>query len=145
MSFSQWGPSLGCPACCYCRVHLALPHPAAPHAAPSGMPSITTALPYDCMHLLKCTALNWSACSLVDRQAREIARTTKQALLSGQYDFVRCNFANPGALCRGRSLPHAGWRCKLHPPCELRLHRAACHLGTRYRRCGLVRRCSFRK
>lgn len=31
------------------------------------------------------------------RQAREIARTTKQALLSGQYEFVRCNFANPGA------------------------------------------------
>ena len=30
-------------------------------------------------------------------QAREIAKTTKQALLSGQYEFVRCNFANPGA------------------------------------------------
>ncbi|KAI7842857.1 hypothetical protein COHA_003475 [Chlorella ohadii] len=28
-------------------------------------------------------------------KAREIARTTKQALLSGQYEFVRCNFANP--------------------------------------------------
>ena len=30
------------------------------------------------------------------QQAREIASTTKQALLSGQHDFVRCNFANPG-------------------------------------------------
>ncbi|KAL4419791.1 hypothetical protein ABPG75_006889 [Micractinium tetrahymenae] len=28
-------------------------------------------------------------------KAREIAATTKQAILSGQYDFVRCNFANP--------------------------------------------------
>ena len=31
-----------------------------------------------------------------NRQARESAKTTKQALLSGRYDFVRCNFANPG-------------------------------------------------
>lgn len=29
-------------------------------------------------------------------KAREIAAATKQALLSGKYDFVRCNFANPG-------------------------------------------------
>lgn len=31
-------------------------------------------------------------------KAREIADATKQALLSGDFDFVRCNFANPGVL-----------------------------------------------
>jgi hypothetical protein len=32
-------------------------------------------------------------------KAREIAAATKDVLLSGQYDFVRCNFANPGKAC----------------------------------------------
>jgi hypothetical protein len=31
-------------------------------------------------------------------KAHEIAAATKAALLSGQYDFVRCNFPNPGAV-----------------------------------------------
>lgn len=43
------------------------------------------------------------------QQAREIASITKQALLSGQYEFVRCNFANPGRT-RGRQLTQPGLR-----------------------------------
>jgi bisphosphoglycerate-independent phosphoglycerate mutase (AlkP superfamily) len=37
-------------------------------------------------------------------KAREIAAATKKALLSGEYDFVRCNFANPGGLPCSRHL-----------------------------------------
>ena len=38
-------------------------------------------------------------------KAREIAAATRKALLSGEYDVVRCNFPNPG----GR-----GWRGQTH-------------------------------
>ena len=33
-------------------------------------------------------------------KAQQIAAATRDAILSGQYDFVRCNFANPGG-CSG--------------------------------------------
>lgn len=40
--------------------------------------------------------VSMSATKCARPQAREIAAATKAALLSGQYDFVRCNFPNPG-------------------------------------------------
>lgn len=35
-------------------------------------------------------------------KARQIADATREAILSGQYDFVRCNFANPGGRLGGQ-------------------------------------------
>lgn len=46
-----------------------------------------------------------------DMKAREITEAGKEALLSGKYQMVRVNFANPGNPCSS-----------IYSPCLIRMH-----------------------